>query len=353
VRFWVGPEYCPPFGWLLNRSLIPAFLRTSVLVLRSTQVKTPAKMRVGRIGSSNPSRSSGRANHLAVLTTGIDPRSTSAVRFRPWAPFPLLIAARTSSGLLTFRVPSTACAISAKQVHSPLPAKVLEVGYNKDAGNYVRLKSTEKWIVGSKECFVWFMVMHLEHALVKAGNVLGVGDPIGASDGTGFSTGPHVHISYRRVDEYNTQLDTDPATDFTFDPHPDWTGIRAQDFGTIIGLYQQARRRLTPPSPRANGLFGFREAPTFATPIFTPNMESAETFASRYSGCFDMDKSGITYRTATAADVDDILTIFGGSRARSADESFATNERIGGRLGKGCFVGRDRRRREDRRICAY
>jgi N-acetylglutamate synthase-like GNAT family acetyltransferase len=33
--------------------------------------------------------------------------------------------------------------------------------------------------------------------------------------------------------------------------------------------------------------------------------------ALRHSGRFDMDKQDITYRTATAADVDDILTIFG------------------------------------------
>jgi len=52
---------------------------------------------------------------------------------------------------------------------------------------------------------------------------------------------------------------------------------RAWSSGGFFAI-SQARRRLTPQSPRASGLCEFREAPTFATPIFTPNMESAETF---------------------------------------------------------------------------
>jgi hypothetical protein len=126
-----------------------------------------------------------------------------------------------------------------KIVHCPVPAKALETGYNDGAGYYVRLRSTQKYIVGDKACYVWFMVMHLEKHLCKAGDSLGVGDPIGIADHTGFSTGPHIHITYRRVDEYNTQLDLDPRTNNSFDPHPYWTGIHAQDFNTIVGLYQQ------------------------------------------------------------------------------------------------------------------
>jgi hypothetical protein len=49
-------------------------------------------------------------------------------------------------------------------------------------------------------------------------------DVIGVSDNSGFS-GTHVHMRYRRVNQYNTQLDMDSATDFTFDPHPYWTAF--------------------------------------------------------------------------------------------------------------------------------
>lgn len=124
-----------------------------------------------------------------------------------------------------------------KLVHCPLPAKVLEVGYNDTAGNFVRLRSTEQWIVGGVICYVWFMVMHLEKALCASFDTLAVGDVIGIPDNTGFSTGPHTHISYRRLNEYGVTLDTDPATNNTFDPHPYWVGVAAQDYGTIIHLF--------------------------------------------------------------------------------------------------------------------
>jgi hypothetical protein len=35
------------------------------------------------------------------------------------------------------------------------------------------------------------------------------------------------------------RLDTDNATNNTFDPHAYWTGFHAQDYGKAVALYQQ------------------------------------------------------------------------------------------------------------------
>src|SRR4051812_35472615 len=57
ARFLAGPQYWSPGSWLQNRPLIAHFLQTSVLVVGSTEVRRSAKMRVGNMASSNPSRS--------------------------------------------------------------------------------------------------------------------------------------------------------------------------------------------------------------------------------------------------------------------------------------------------------
>ena len=58
ARFPFRPQYCSVASRAGNRSLLALFLRTSVLVVGSTEVKSSAKLRVGDIASSNPSRSS-------------------------------------------------------------------------------------------------------------------------------------------------------------------------------------------------------------------------------------------------------------------------------------------------------
>lgn len=134
-----------------------------------------------------------------------------------------------------------------KLVHCPIPAEVTETGYDNAKGNYVRLISTEQWIVGGIPCWVGLVFMHGEKVLVKQGDILKVGDAMMIPDNTGFSTGPHTHMSvYRLGGMYkNERLDTDTATNNTFDPHPYWQSIAAQDVGTFIGLCQQIIPLLT------------------------------------------------------------------------------------------------------------
>jgi murein DD-endopeptidase MepM/ murein hydrolase activator NlpD len=150
-----------------------------------------------------------------------------------------------------------------KLVHCPVPAICIDTGYDQWKGNFARFITTEEWTVDGLACHVGFVAMHGEKVLCEKGQTLKVGDQIMIPDNTGFSTGPHTHISYYRLGGIymNQRLDTDVATDFTFDPHPYWTGYHAQDYGTLVHTLQAlvaaltaivrelTQRRSTPPAP--------------------------------------------------------------------------------------------------------
>lgn len=118
-------------------------------------------------------------------------------------------------------------------VYAPVEFEVEDVGYNDGAGNYVRGITTKKYEVDGVECYVGMMFMHFERTFVKKGQNLVVGDQLGIADNTGFSTGPHTHLSlYRlkkRVNITSNRLDKDWHTNYTFDPQPYWTGKYAKD----------------------------------------------------------------------------------------------------------------------------
>jgi murein DD-endopeptidase MepM/ murein hydrolase activator NlpD len=82
--------------------------------------------------------------------------------------------------------------------------------------------------------------LHLDHALVKPGDRLKVGDLIAIGDNTGFSTGPHCHTQWRRVkDGVDIQhADTNDANN-SFDPTQFFDGFYAQDVPQVISSYQQ------------------------------------------------------------------------------------------------------------------
>lgn len=102
-------------------------------------------------------------------------------------------------------------------VLAPCEAEVIEVGFNAGAGNYVKLKTPEV-ICEGVPCFVILFFMHARNVLVKTGQKVVVGDTLFIADNTGFSTGPHTHLSTYRINKFLNQLDLDKKTNYTFDP---------------------------------------------------------------------------------------------------------------------------------------
>ncbi len=120
-----------------------------------------------------------------------------------------------------------------KRTYAPVRFQVEDAGFNDGAGNFVRGITTEKLEVEGVEAYVGLMFMHHEKLLCKTGDILEEGDVMGIADNTGFSTGPHTHMSVYRLKRQKNisanRLDTDPHTNYTFDPQPYWNGKYAQD----------------------------------------------------------------------------------------------------------------------------
>src|SRR3990167_5835535 len=79
-------------------------------------------------------------------------------------------------------------------VHAMCDGEVTETGFNSGAGNFVRYK-TEPMEAEGRTGVVEFMYMHGKEILVKKGDKVLCGDSLMIADNTGFSTGPHTHIS--------------------------------------------------------------------------------------------------------------------------------------------------------------
>ncbi len=98
-------------------------------------------------------------------------------------------------------------------------------------GNEIWFISKDKVQMGDILCHALLVVCHLDKILVKAGDTLTLGQIMGVSDNTGFSTGEHTHFGLYRV-EYNgtwfTKLDANTATG-SCDPAPYFNGTYAVD----------------------------------------------------------------------------------------------------------------------------
>lgn len=126
-------------------------------------------------------------------------------------------------------------------LYCPLKMEVTEVMFNDGAGNYIRFVSVDKWLVEGVECYVGGMIMHMKQQAVSVGQIVDVGQFLGVANNTGTSTGPHTHLSLYRLSQKENipqnRLDTDPTTNYTFNPQPFWSGYHAQDYGVVMKIY--------------------------------------------------------------------------------------------------------------------
>lgn len=79
-------------------------------------------------------------------------------------------------------------AVHGEEAYAMMFGKVCKVGSDKRSGNYVTIRHGD------------FMVSycHLSKTLVRKGEIVYAGTPVGLTGSTGRSTGPHLHITLKR-----------------------------------------------------------------------------------------------------------------------------------------------------------
>jgi len=96
-------------------------------------------------------------------------------------------------------------------------------------------------------CHVLVDYLHLEKVIALVGTSYEVGSVLAKADNTGFSTGPHTHIQYRRG-EWNgnvfIQRDRNEANN-SFDPTPFYNGYFAKDSELVVNILGKIIETLT------------------------------------------------------------------------------------------------------------
>ncbi len=117
-----------------------------------------------------------------------------------------------------------------ERIYCPLKGKVSKTGYQPEgAGYYICVISDETYDFPDGKYAVEAIFMHNKSFVAQVGHNVDVGFILAYGDNTGFSTGPHSHVSFKRVIKYDggyRDADKNDATG-TFDPDPYWNGIFA------------------------------------------------------------------------------------------------------------------------------
>lgn len=117
---------------------------------------------------------------------------------------------------------------------------IYETGFNTGAGNFVRYHTLLPVEAEGRTGTVAFMYMHAKEVLVKIGQEIKAGDALIVADNTGFSTGPHTHISAYFINELNVKLPYgDKESDFCFDFKPYYNGFFSDDAQVVVGKLKQ------------------------------------------------------------------------------------------------------------------
>lgn len=89
-------------------------------------------------------------------------------------------------------------------------------------GNYVSIVTNDLWMFDDGDAaYVLIDFLHCKSISVVEGQQVIVGDELAIANNTGFSTGPHTHIQFRRVDNPKTLgvIDKNDANN-SIDPMP-------------------------------------------------------------------------------------------------------------------------------------
>lgn len=136
-----------------------------------------------------------------------------------------------------------------KTVRAEIDCTYYKQGWQPTGGGlYLSVLSTEELLFpDGKICYVLIDYLHLEAISALPGKTYTPGDALATQDNTGFSTGPHTHIQYRRVTKVPGGLvDVDKnLANNSFDPEPYRNKYYAKDTRSIIGILQSQVSLLT------------------------------------------------------------------------------------------------------------
>lgn len=142
--------------------------------------------------------------------------------------------------------------IDGQRISAPFDCEVIRVGTPENGlwqpnggGIFVGILSKEMYdFEDGKQAKVLIDFLHCKKILVSEGQTLSVGDALADGDNTGFSTGHHTHVQFRRVIWSNKQIITVDQNDAnnSFDPTPYWTGVYADSFLAVRLIAEQIKR---------------------------------------------------------------------------------------------------------------
>lgn len=130
-----------------------------------------------------------------------------------------------------------------KYLRAPFDGQVVKNGFQPNGGGvYVGFISQDKYeFSDGVVSYVLFDGLHMEKILANEGSKYVTGDILGIQDNTGFSTGPHTHGQFRRVQWDGITIETVDVNDAnnSFDPTPYWTGRYAQELLSVVQILRQ------------------------------------------------------------------------------------------------------------------
>lgn len=131
-------------------------------------------------------------------------------------------------------------------VNAMCDGEVYEVGFNSGAGNFVRYRTLFPMEAEGRTAYIGFMYMHAKKQLVKVGDKVRMGDPLIMADNTGFSTGPHTHISAYFLDLVSLLKFPygDKTSDYCFDFSRYYVENNLAKLSTVLGLLREILLKL-------------------------------------------------------------------------------------------------------------
>lgn len=118
---------------------------------------------------------------------------------------------------------------SDSMIYAPAPGQIIKTGNQpRGGGVFIGFLLDGEFIFDdglTTQVLIDFL--HLDHIIGRTGVSYKSGDLLAKADNTGFSTGPHTHMQFRRVTYDGKVVQTVDKNDAnnSFDPAPFWSGL--------------------------------------------------------------------------------------------------------------------------------